>query len=96
MTQVQIYSIIKNPYGTFGCVNMGTNLPLFEDRISWKSLSELNSDWILVSNNLAFEISKSEGFRKKVNETWEQFLLTNQEKTFTYNIEINFTDNHQV
>ena len=84
------YSIIKTPSSDVAWRHFltGCSLPLFEDELHWKSLSKIDSDYALVGYNYGYEICKSDAFREKVNKIWEECLLNNAEKTFTYELDL--------
>lgn len=83
------YSIVKTPVeGLTSKLWYGTNLPLFEDNIHWKHLDEIESEYALIAFNMSYELRKSGKFREVVNKYWEECLLNNKEKYFTYELDL--------
>ena len=87
------YSILKTPVPkTMDWFCLASSLPLFEDEIRWKSVTDIESEYVLIARNTGtgFEIKKSDKFRDFVNNLWEKCLLENKGMDFEYalNIEI--------
>ena len=82
------YSILRTPIPkTMSWYCLASSLPLFEDEVRWKSITDIESEYALIAYNNGYEVKKSDKFRELTNKVWEKCLLNKTEETFFYEIE---------